>query len=65
MSEVKALLEKLKKEEVRYVDFRFTDPLGQWHHLAHAIETVDEDLLTEGVMFDGSSIAGWKRFFNR
>jgi len=60
MSEVKALLEKLKKEEVRYVDFRFTDPLGQWHHLAHAIETVDEDLLTEGVMFDGSSIAGWK-----
>src|SRR5215475_8298385 len=60
MSDVKKVLDLLKKEEIQYVDFRFTDPLGQWHHLAHHISTIDEEFLTEGVMFDGSSIAGWK-----
>jgi glutamine synthetase len=60
MSSVKKALEIIKAQDVKYVDFRFTDPQGQWHHLAHHISTVDEDLLTEGVMFDGSSIAGWK-----
>jgi glutamine synthetase len=60
MSSVSKVLDLIKKEDVQYVDFRFTDPAGQWQHLAHHICTVDEDLLTEGVMFDGSSIAGWK-----
>ena len=60
MSDVKKVLDLLKKEEIQYVDFRFTDPLGQWQHLAHHISTIDEEILTEGVMFDGSSIAGWK-----
>ncbi|HVI87582.1 MAG TPA: type I glutamate--ammonia ligase [Dongiaceae bacterium] len=60
MSSVSKVLDLIKKEDVQYVDFRFTDPAGQWQHLAHHISTVDEDLLTEGVMFDGSSIAGWK-----
>lgn len=60
MSSVKKVLDLIKKEDVQYVDFRFTDPAGQWHHLAHHVCTVDEDLLTEGVMFDGSSIEGWK-----
>jgi glutamine synthetase len=57
---VKKALELIKAQDAKYVDFRFTDPQGQWQHLAHHISTIDEDLLTEGVMFDGSSIAGWK-----
>jgi glutamine synthetase len=60
MSEVKKVLELIKEQEVKYVDFRFTDPRGKWQHLAHHVRTVDEDLLTDGIMFDGSSIAGWK-----
>jgi glutamine synthetase len=60
MSSVKKVLELIKSQDVKYVDFRFTDPVGQWQHLAHHISTVDEDLLSEGVMFDGSSISGWK-----
>jgi glutamine synthetase len=60
MSSVKKTLELIKAQDVKYVDFRFTDPLGLWHHLAQHVSTVDEDMLTEGVMFDGSSIAGWK-----
>ncbi|MBF0333881.1 MAG: glutamine synthetase beta-grasp domain-containing protein, partial [Alphaproteobacteria bacterium] len=60
MSDVKKVLELLKENDVKYVDFRFTDPKGKWQHTAQHVSTVDEDLLTEGVMFDGSSIAGWK-----
>ncbi|MFD2261336.1 type I glutamate--ammonia ligase [Lacibacterium aquatile] len=60
MSNVKKVLEMIKENDVKYVDFRFTDPHGQWHHTAQHISTIDEDFLTEGVMFDGSSIAGWK-----
>ena len=54
------MLATIKEQDVKYVDFRFTDPRGKWQHLAHTVATVDEELLTEGVMFDGSSIAGWK-----
>lgn len=57
---VKKVLEMIKENDVKYVDFRFTDPRGKWQHTAQHVSTVDEGLLTEGLMFDGSSIAGWK-----
>jgi glutamine synthetase len=58
--DVKKVLELIKEHDVKYVDFRFTDPKGKWQHTAQHVSTVDEALLTEGIMFDGSSIAGWK-----
>ncbi len=60
MSDVKKVLDMIKEHDVKYVDFRFTDPKGKWQHTAQHVCTVDEDMLTEGLMFDGSSIAGWK-----
>jgi glutamine synthetase len=60
MSEVNNVLKMMKENDVKYVDFRFTDPRGKWQHLAMHAGAVDEDCLSEGVMFDGSSIAGWK-----
>jgi glutamine synthetase len=60
MSDPKKIFEMMKENDVKYVDYRFTDPRGKWQHLAMATDAVDEDALTEGVMFDGSSIAGWK-----
>ena len=60
MSDAKTVLEMMKDNEVAYVDFRFTDPRGKWQHTAQTTESVDEDLLEDGIMFDGSSIAGWK-----
>jgi glutamine synthetase len=33
---------------------------GTLHHLTYHIDGLDADLLDEGIMFDGSSIAGWK-----
>ena len=60
MSDAAAVLKTIKDEDVKYVDFRFTDSRGKWHHIAQAVSTVDEGMLEEGIMFDGSSIAGWK-----
>ncbi len=60
MADTRKVLDMLKEHDVKFVDFRFTDLRGKWHHLAQHISTVDDDLLKEGVMFDGSSIAGWK-----
>ncbi|MCY4543095.1 MAG: type I glutamate--ammonia ligase [Rhodobacteraceae bacterium] len=47
-------------ERVEYVDLRFTDPRGKLQHVTVSADTFDEDFLQEGMMFDGSSIAGWK-----
>ncbi len=60
MSDPKKILQMIKDNDVKYVDFRFTDPKGKWQHVAQHIVTVDEEMLTDGIMFDGSSIAGWK-----
>ncbi|MCR9214784.1 MAG: type I glutamate--ammonia ligase [Proteobacteria bacterium] len=54
------VLEMIKENEVEYVDLRFTDPKGKWQHLAMHVDVVDEDMFEDGVMFDGSSITGWK-----
>ncbi len=54
-------IERLKEEHnIQWIDLRFTDPRGKWQHLTMDAEVVDEDMLDEGFMFDGSSIAGWK-----
>ena len=59
-SAVGKVLESLKEHSVEYVDLRFTDPRGKWHHTAQHVSTIDEDVFRDGIMFDGSSIAGWK-----
>src|SRR3546814_2914298 len=60
MSDAKTILEMIKEKNIVYVDYRFTDPRGKWQHLAMHVDAVDEDALVEGILFDGSSIAGWK-----
>ena len=60
MSDAISVLKMIKDNEVKYVDLRFTDPRGKWQHLAMDVNVVDDDMFADGVMFDGSSIAGWK-----
>ncbi|MEZ5669270.1 MAG: type I glutamate--ammonia ligase [Alphaproteobacteria bacterium] len=60
MSDAASVKKLMEENDVKFVDFRFTDPRGKWQHTAQWIDTVDEDMLEEGIMFDGSSIAGWK-----
>jgi glutamine synthetase len=54
------VLAAIKDNDVKYVDFRFTDPRGKWQHVTFDVSLVDEEAFSEGLMFDGSSIAGWK-----
>ena len=60
MSDVKKVLEAIKENEVAFVDWRFTDPHGKWQHTSQPTSVVDEELFEDGIMFDGSSIAGWR-----
>ncbi len=54
------MLKTISDEDIEYVDLRFTDPRGKLQHVTVMAHEVDEDFLEEGMMFDGSSIAGWK-----
>ena len=54
------LYKRMKDEDIQYVDLRFTDPRGKMQHVTFHKNMVGEDFFTEGQMFDGSSVAGWK-----
>lgn len=54
----KEYMEALSRYE--FVDFRFTDMLGTWHHICFPLCEVNESFLKDGIPFDGSSIPGWK-----
>ncbi len=54
------VLRLIRDEDVKFVDLRFTDPRGKMQHVTFDLSMVDEAFFDEGVMFDGSSIAGWK-----
>ena len=54
MSDVKKIMEMIKEHDITYVDLRFTDIGGKMQHVTKHIDTIDEDALTEGFMFDGS-----------
>src|ERR1700716_3529185 len=58
--DAKEVLAMIKEKDVKFVDFRFTDPRGKWQHTARMASATQEDSFTDGMMFDGSSIAGWK-----
>jgi glutamine synthetase len=60
MSDVKTVQKMIKDKEVKFVDLRFTDTRGTWQHLTMDIAVMDEEALSHGVFFDGSSIAGWR-----
>ncbi len=54
------VLKMMKDNNVKFVDFRFTDTKGKEQHVSAPAHTVDASLFKEGKMFDGSSISGWK-----
>ena len=60
MSDSGKILKLIEENEIEWVDLRFTDPKGKWQHLSMVASAIDEDMLNDGFMFDGSSIAGWK-----
>ena len=60
MATAAQIIKRIKDEEIEWVDLRFTDPKGKWQHLTMVSSVLGEDELNGGLMFDGSSIEGWK-----
>ncbi|MCB1438258.1 MAG: type I glutamate--ammonia ligase [Nitratireductor sp.] len=54
------IMKKIKDDDIKFFDLRFTDPRGKMQHVTLDCSQVNEDLFADGAMFDGSSIAGWK-----
>ncbi len=59
VNNVKEFFEFCKENEVKFVDFRFTDLKGTWHHVSYNIKAINEDSFN-GLPFDGSSIDAWQ-----
>lgn len=60
MTTASDIIKQIADNEIRFVDLRFTDPQGKLHHVTMDISEISEDTFSNGVMFDGSSILGWK-----
>src|SRR5690625_2378469 len=59
-SSAEELLAFTRKEDVRFLDVRFTDLFGSTHHFTIPIGHVNAKAFDEGLMFDGSSIRGFQ-----
>jgi glutamine synthetase len=49
-----------EENDVQFVDFRFTDIKGAWHHISYRMSAVSASQLEGGLPFDGSSIDAWQ-----
>ncbi len=49
-----------EENEVEFIDFRFTDIKGAWHHISYRASAVDDKMIEAGLPFDGSSIEAWQ-----
>jgi len=54
------VLDKARAAGVKVVDFRFVDLPGTWQHFSVPLSGLEEDVFTEGIGFDGSSIRGFQ-----
>ena len=54
------VMKMVKENDIKFVDFRFTDTRGKEQHVTVPVSHFNEEKFTEGHAFDGSSIAGWK-----
>src|SRR6266702_1510215 len=55
------VMQLVKDEDVKFVDFRFTDTRGKEQHVSVPVSAFDEDKFESGHAFDGSSSAGLRR----
>src|SRR5512136_196056 len=60
MSTPKSVIELAKTTGAKMVDIKFVDTFGTWQHFSCPIAELTEEIFTEGLGFDGSSIRGWK-----
>ena len=56
----RSVVDMAKKNGATMVDYKFVDLPGIWQHFTTPISELSEDVFTDGLGFDGSSIRGWK-----
>ncbi len=54
------VIEFAKKNKVEIVDLKFVDVPGLWQHFSISTSEFNEELFSEGIGFDGSSIRGFQ-----
>ena len=54
------VLDRARAAGVKVVDLRFVDLPGTWQHFSVPLSGFEEDVFTEGIGFDGSSIRGFQ-----
>ncbi len=59
-TDVKRLFDLIKQQDIQVVDVKFTDLPGTWQHFSIPANTLDEEMLKDGLGFDGSSIRGFQ-----
>jgi glutamine synthetase len=57
----KEVIEFAKTNEARVVDVKFCDLFGAWQHFSIPVGKFDEEMFTDGLGFDGSSIRGFQK----
>ena len=60
MASPQDVIKMVEENDVKFVDFRFTDTRGKEQHVTVPVSHFDEDKFENGHAFDGSSFIGWK-----
>ncbi|PAF49974.1 type I glutamate--ammonia ligase [Helicobacter sp. 12S02232-10] len=60
LDNIKEFFTFCKENEVEFVDFRFTDIKGIWHHMAYSFGAITEEIFQNGIPFDASSVKAWQ-----
>src|ERR1700686_1661736 len=50
----------IKDNDVKLIDFKFTDLLGVWQHFTTTLKEYSEEIFTDGFGFYSPSIRGWR-----
>ena len=58
---INVLRETISEKDIKFIDLRFTDTRGKEQHLTVPAAVMDDDMIENGKMFDGSSIKGWQK----
>ncbi len=57
---VSEVMRVIREKQIEMVDFHLIDLPGTWQHVTLPVSQVDEELLEQGIPFDGSSLRGFR-----
>ncbi len=57
--DLKRIKELIGEHGIQVIDVKFCDLPGTWQHFSIPAASLDEDMVKEGLGFDGSSIRGF------